>query len=198
MTEELVGTVKQSSKSMMLFGILTIILGVVAMMAPLMTGISIVMLVGFLVLGGGIARMIWAFGSESLGQGTLKFAIGLLTLLCGLVMLANPVLALAPITIILAAYFFVDGLFEAIGAFQIRPQAGWGWLLFGGIISLALGVMIWRQYPLSGGWAIGILVGIKLLFAGLAMVTVGSTLRSVGNEAARQEFAMPIASSDEE
>ena len=50
---------------------------------------------------------------------------------------------------------------------QRRPGSGWGWMLTGGVVSIGLGVMIWSQFPLSGAWAIGILVGIKLLFIGL-------------------------------
>jgi len=54
-----------------------------------------------------------------------------------------------------------------------------GWMLFGGVVSILLGIMIWRQFPLSGVWAIGTLLGIKLFFVGLIMVTAGSTVRSV-------------------
>jgi uncharacterized membrane protein HdeD (DUF308 family) len=56
-------------------------------------------------------------------------------------------------------------------AFILKPGTGWGWLLFGGIVSILLGIIIWRQFPLSGVFAIGILFGIKLFFNGLLMVT---------------------------
>jgi uncharacterized membrane protein HdeD (DUF308 family) len=63
----------------------------------------------------------------------------------------------------------------------MRPLSGWGWILFGGIVSIWLGVFIWRQYPLSGAWAIGILLGIKLLLVGLIMFMGGSAVRSMAN-----------------
>jgi uncharacterized membrane protein HdeD (DUF308 family) len=102
------------------------------------------------------------------------------------------------LTLVLAGYFVIDGLFEIIGAFQVKPATGWGFLLFGGVVSLALGMMIWRQFPISGAWAIGILVGVKLLFAGLAMVTVGSTLRGAASGAmASTPDVMPAAGEEE-
>jgi uncharacterized membrane protein HdeD (DUF308 family) len=56
---------------------------------------------------------------------------------------------------------------------------GWGWALFGGVVSLVLGIMIWRQFPVSGTWAIGILFGVHMLFTGFAMMGIGSAARAV-------------------
>ena len=64
----------------------------------------------------------------------------------------------------------------------MRPAAGSGWLIFGGVISILLGILIWKQYPLSGVWAIGILFGIKLFLVGLIMVTGGSVIRQITRE----------------
>ena len=167
-----------AGKNTKLFGIVTIVLGILAMAAPLVAGMSIALLVGFLVLAGGIVRMLWAFQAGSLGKGLLGFAIGLLTLLCGLALVTDPLLATGLLTIFLAAYFLVDGAFEIAAAFQLRPASGWGWLLLGGVLSVVLGLMIWQQFPLSGAWAIGILLGIKLLFVGMIMVSVDSSARA--------------------
>jgi len=168
--------------SMTLLGVITIILGMLAMLAPGLTGMSVVMLVGFVVLVAGIVRIIWAFRAGSLGKGLLMFVIGGLTLLCGLALLANPLFASGVLTIMLAVYFFVDGIFEIVASVQAHPRAGWGWMLFGGIVSIWLGIIIWRQFPLSGVWAIGILLGIKLFFVGLIMVMGGSAVRSMAKE----------------
>ena len=58
-------------------------------------------------------------------------------------------------------------------AFQMRPAGGWGWMLFGGILSAILGFLIWNQWPLSGFWAVGTLVGIQFIFSGWSMIAVG-------------------------
>ncbi len=183
MSDPLAQTAEHGGGSMTIFGIVTIILGFIAMAAPLIAGKSVAILVGILLIAGGIARLVWSFQAESLWRGVLKFLLGGLTLLAGLMVVANPLFGLGMLTIMLAAYFIVDGIFEIIGAFQLKPAKGWGFLLFGGIVSLALGIMIWRQFPVSGVWAVGILVGVKLLFAGLSMVFLGSAVRQVGREA---------------
>jgi uncharacterized membrane protein HdeD (DUF308 family) len=162
--------------SVTILGVICIILGILAMMAPTLTGLSIAMALGVLIIAGGILRIIWAFRAESLGRGLLRFAVGGLTLLCGIALIAHPLFAAGLLTIVLAAYFILDGISEIAAGIQ-RQGAGSGWLLFGGIISLLLGIMIWAQYPLSGAWAMGILVGIKLFLIGVIMLTAGSALR---------------------
>ena len=173
---ELTDVAKKSGKNMTVLGIITIVLGFMAMLAPMLTGFSILIMVGILVVMAGLARMYWAFQAGSLGKGLLTFAIGGLTLLCGIVLLGNPMFASGVLTVILAFYLFVDGAVEISAAFNRRPESGWGWLLFGGIVSILLGLMIWRQFPLSGMWAIGVLLGIKMLFIGFGMLTLGSTV----------------------
>ena len=170
---------KEGGKNMTIFGIIAIILGVFAMLAPGVTGISVAILVGVIVLIAGIVRIIWAFQAGSLGKGLLMFAIGGLTLLCGIALVANPLFASGVLTIMLVVYFIVDGIAEIAAAVRLRPTTGWGWMLFGGIVSIWLGIMIWGQFPLSGVWAIGILLGIKLFFVGLIMVMGGSAVRSI-------------------
>ena len=164
-------------------GIITIIMGIVAITAPLITGLSVAVLVGLLVLAGGIARMVWAFQAASLGQGLLMFVIGGLTLLCGVALATDPIFASGVLTIILAAYLAIDGVVEIAAGLQVRPFPGWGWLVIGGGFSLLLGVMIWQQYPLSGAWAVGILVGIKILFNGWTMIALGMAARGAVAEA---------------
>ena len=158
-------------------GALCIVLGIFAMMAPGITGFSITVLVGVLVTAAGIIRSIWAFQSDSFGKGLVLFALGLLTLLCGIAMLANPLFASGILAIILAGYFIADGVIEILASFQLKPVSGWGWLLFAGIISILLGIIIIEQFPLSGVWAIGILFGIKLFFIGLIMLGSNASTR---------------------
>ena len=168
---EITATGSQNTKT---FGIVTIVLGILAIAAPMVAGVSVALLVGILVLMAGIARMVWALQAGSLGKGLLGMAIGVLTLICGVALVTDPLFASGVLTILVAAYFLVDGVFEIAAAFQVRPRTGWGWLLMGGILSVLLGLMIWQQFPLSGAWAIGVLLGIKLLFVGIIILSVGS------------------------
>jgi len=176
-SNELKQAAQTGGKQLKTYGVLAIILGLLALLAPGLTGISIALLLGVLVLMGGILRMIWAFQSGSLGKGLLRFALGALTLICGIVLLTDPLIASGVLTMMVGAYFITDGLFEIASAVSIRPAEGWGWMLFGGIVSEFLGVMIWMQFPLSGPYALGILLGIKLMFIGMIAVNAGSMVR---------------------
>jgi uncharacterized membrane protein HdeD (DUF308 family) len=164
-------------KKLTVLGVIAIVLGVLAMLAPAVVGLSITRVLGVFVIGAGIARSVWAFQAGSLGKGLLTFALGTLTLLSGLVLFANPVVGSAMVTLVLTVYLVLDGIVE-IGA----GLAGGGiWLLLGGAVSILLGVMLWAQYPLSGAWAMGLLIGIKLFFVGVIMLTGGSALRAVAS-----------------
>jgi uncharacterized membrane protein HdeD (DUF308 family) len=175
---EITAAAATGGREMTWFGIITIIIGILAIAAPSITGLSVTLLVGLLVLAGGIARMIWAFRASSIGGGLFGLAIGGLTLLCGVALLTDPLLASGVLTIILAAYLVVDGVFEIVAAFRVRPSSRWVWPLVGGILSFLLGFLILQQFPLSGAWAIGVLLGFKLLLVGMAMIAVGPTVRS--------------------
>jgi uncharacterized membrane protein HdeD (DUF308 family) len=164
-------------KRMTTYGVIAIILGILAMVAPVITGLSIALLLGILVLVGGVVRLVWAFQAGSVGEGLLKFLLAGLTLICGLLMVVNPLFASGFLTIVLSLYFIVDGVSEiAVGVGTRR-----GWFIFAGVVSILLGVLLWMQFPLSGAWALGILLGIKLLFIGLIMLMGGSVARSVAH-----------------
>jgi uncharacterized membrane protein HdeD (DUF308 family) len=181
---DLADTAKRRGGKMKMFGILTMILGLLVMMMPALMGMSMLWLVGLMVAVAGVFRMMWAFTSESLGGGVFVFAIGVLTLLAGLAVMGNPLFASGMVTLILVGYLLLDGITEIMASFSLRPEPGSGWMLFGGIVSVLLGIMLWRQFPLSGAWALGLFLGIKVLFSGMMMVTVGGAVRRMGKAAA--------------
>ena len=74
---------------------------------------------------------------------------------------------------VLVIYFLVDGISAIWLGFKAKPIKGWGWTVFSGIAAIVLSILIWRNWPLSGPWAIGVLVGARLLFAGWAMMMLG-------------------------
>src|SRR4051812_42332118 len=96
-----------SGHTSVVLGILALLLGVVAILAPTVAGLSMVMLLGLLVTGAGILRMVWALAASSLGKGLLAFGLGTLTVICGLILLASPGIAATALTMVLAVYFVV-------------------------------------------------------------------------------------------
>ena len=181
--QELLGTIKTHAGVGIAVGVFIAIAGILALIAPLAAGLSVAIAVGILLVISGVSRLFLAFKMGSFGRGLLMFVLGALTLLAGGYMVARPGMALATITLVLAAYFIVDGVFEIIWAFKLRPIKGWGWTLFSGIAALVLGIMIWRQFPVSGVWAVGTLAGIHLIFGGSSIASVCSATRSAAKDA---------------
>ncbi len=173
---------KSGSRAATLWGIAVIILGLLAMGMPFITGVAITISIGIILIVTGIAQIVFAFQSDSLGSGVLRFAFGVLAGLCGVSLVTQPGAGLATITLFLAVWFFVDGLFAVFHAFSWRPQPGWLWMLFNGVISAILGVMIYNQFPTSAVWLVGLLVGIRLLVMGWTMIALGALGRQVSRE----------------
>lgn len=172
---------KQASGRGIVWGIITIICGVLSIGSPLVSGLAVAIMVGVFLLMAGFSMTIFAFQAPSLGRGVLKFLFGALTVIVGIAALSQPGIALAKLTLLLGLYFLADGVVTMIVAFNVKPAPGWGWMTFNGAVTIALGWMILRGWPVSGVWAIGILVGVRLLFAGITMLTLGTA----GKQAAR-------------
>jgi uncharacterized membrane protein HdeD (DUF308 family) len=97
----------------------------------------------------------------------------------GFYILRYPVAGLASLTLALAIYLAAEGVLELILSYQLRSMPGAGWLLFDGIVTLILSVMIWRSWPWSSVWAIGILVGVSMIFSGTARLMISLAARRV-------------------
>ena len=164
---------------MVTLGVIEIIVGILVIFSPLAGGLAVTMFLGAGLMVGGIARLFAAFGADSFGAGALAFLWGLLVAVSGFYIFTNPGLGLVTLTLVLAIMFFASGLTQTVVAFKMKPAAGWGWMLFGGIVTVLLAFMVWRQFPFSGLWLVGTLVGIHLLFAGMSTVTVGSAARKL-------------------
>lgn len=166
-------TAKKSGKSSLL-GVLIILAGFLCLLCPFISGLSVAIMVGSLMLVGGCAMLLSAFRSGRPGKGILTFLGGLLTIACGIVMVGNPGVTLVGLALILAGYFVLEGISQIMLAFKLKPTKGWGWVLFNGGLALVLGFFIWRQWPVSGIWAVGTLAGIHLIFRGVQMMTLNT------------------------
>ena len=171
---------KNASRGSMLWGFLLVILGLFAMMSPAVSGVAVTLMLATLLIIAGTGGVIFAFSSESFGKGVLKFIFGGITAVAGLAIFAQPGMALVSLTLFLAIYFFVDGIFNIYAGFQLED--GKGWVIFNGVVTLLLSAMIWKGWPVSGVWAVGVLVGFKLVMGGMVMMALESTGDSVKNE----------------
>ena len=159
-------------------GILMIILGVFAIGAPVVATIAVQLMLGWILVLGGIAQGIHAFMVQGWGGFLLELLSALLYLVIGLLLLVNPVEGALALTIVLAVFLIVEGIFKIVMAWRVRDHQGWGWLLASGILSLILGLLIWAEWPSSALWVIGLLVGIQLLFTGWSLVMLALAARA--------------------
>lgn len=166
-------------------GVLTVIAGFLAIGSPLVSGMGVSILIGIALVIAGVARTVGAFSAGSFGQGALAFVGGILTFVAGVILSGRPGLGLATLTLLVGGYLVVDGISGAVLAFHVRPEKGWGWMLFSAVMGILLGFLLLREWPLSGVWAIGTLVGVNLLFAGFSIISVGSAARSLAKRVAR-------------
>ncbi|RLA22409.1 MAG: hypothetical protein DRQ63_12750 [Gammaproteobacteria bacterium] len=169
----LIDGIKENAKLAVISGVILIVAGTFAVISPLVAGLSITILVGLSLVFGGVGQCFLALKAGAFGRALLTFLVGALMVVAGSFMMTQPVAGLASITLLLVAYLVAAGLGELIMSLHLRPADGWGWMLFNGIITLLLGMMLWRQFPLSGAWAIGVLFGIKMVFSGWALVFIG-------------------------
>lgn len=157
-------------------GILMIVLGIVAIAAPVFTSLAFNLVLGWIFIFGGIFQGIYAFRHDQRGGFlALSLVLAVIALLAGVLLVANPLAGVVSLTLLVGIYFFVDGIFRVFLAFQLRPQPRWGWVLFNGILAIILGILIWSQWPFNAPWLLGLLVGIGLLMNGFATVIYGAT-----------------------
>lgn len=175
----LIETIKKDAKTAKWVGILLLIAGFLSLIAPLGAGLSLTVMIGVLLLASGAAQLFLVFRAGSFGEGALMALFAVLSIVAGGYMMSQPLAALGTLTLFLAAYFIASGVLQAFGAFGAKPESGWGWLLFSGVVSVILGVMIWRQFPLSGVWAVGTLIGVHLLISGWTLIAVGGLVKNV-------------------
>ena len=170
---------KKNAGWLVALGVLTVVVGFLAIASPLFSGLVVAVSIGVALAIGGVARTIAAFSAGSFGQDALAFIGGILTFGVGLILAARPGIGLATLTLMLGAYLLVDGISSAILAFRVRPESGWGFMFFSAVMGVILGFLLLREWPLSGAWAIGTLVGVNLLVSGFSLISVGSAARSL-------------------
>ena len=165
---------KETNKVLVtILGVLMIFCGIGAIGSPFMMGAMMTTIIGIMLIIGGGAEIVMAF-SSGLKTGFPVFLAGLLTVIAGGIVMANPILASAVFTILMSIFFISEGVVRSISSFKVRPAQGWGFALFSGVISILLGIMLMRGWPISGMMAIGVFAGIRLLFGGMNILTVST------------------------
>jgi uncharacterized membrane protein HdeD (DUF308 family) len=153
-------------------GIVLVVAGIAAVMFPLVSTIAAKIALGWIFLAAGIVMVIHAFSIQKWGGFLMELLLGVLYLFAGGWLAFFPFTGIVTLTILLAALFLAEGVVEVIMGFRVRPHEGWGWLVFSGLIAVAVGLLIAAELPSSAVWAIGLLVGVNLLSTGISFIVV--------------------------
>jgi uncharacterized membrane protein HdeD (DUF308 family) len=161
------------------FAVLFILLGIFSIAEPMLAAVAVALLVGWLLIFGGFAHLVSAFGGGGTGRVIWQVLIGVVYLVGGFYFLTHPLLGVGTLTLVLAGIILAEGVFEIIAYFKTRTSGSSVWLLINGLITLFLGGLIWFHWPSSSVWAIGILLGVNLLMTGITRLMFGLAARKV-------------------
>jgi uncharacterized membrane protein HdeD (DUF308 family) len=160
-------------------GIILVVLGIAAVLVPVIATITFTILIGwlFLISGGvGLVTTIWMRHAPGFWWSLLSAAIGIAA---GILLLMWPITGSLSLTLVLIVFFVIEGVASIMYAIEHRNQltGRWGWMLLSGIIDLFLAGIIFAGLPGTAAWALGLLVGINLLFGGAAMIAMALAAR---------------------
>jgi uncharacterized membrane protein HdeD (DUF308 family) len=178
-TPSLATIAKESVGWSIALSVLMILAGFLAVVIPPAAGIAVLIVVAWLLMFSGGAHLVFAWHIRSAGGIVWELLLGILYIFVGVYALLHPVAGLAALTLVLAIYLFLEAVLELILSFRLRPLPGSNWLLFDGIVTLVLAILIWRSWPSSTEWVIGLLVGISMIFSGTARLSVSLAARRV-------------------
>ena len=173
-----VAEVRSSWGWFLALGVLFILGGAACVIGNVSATFATVLLFGWILLLSGVVALVHAFRTHTWGGFFLSLLTALLRGFTGYLLIQYPLVGAASLTLILASFFIVGGLFRAIGAGMLKfPR--WGWSAFSGVLSVVLGTMLLAQMPVSSVWFIGFAIGIDLIFDGASLIGVGKALRSL-------------------
>lgn len=172
-------TVRLHSGLFLAQGIIMILLGIAAVVWPLVSSLAVSLYIGWLFVFSGIMALGMMFMAPRMSGFFWSLLTGALSLFAGVLLLWHPVQGVVTLTLVLAAFFVAEGVFQIAAAFAGKgafPES-WGWMLFSGVVDLILAGLIVAGWPGSAAWALGVVVGVNLISSGVAITVVASTVR---------------------
>jgi uncharacterized membrane protein HdeD (DUF308 family) len=169
--------VRQASTWSLLWGVLLIVLGVMAVGSPMIAAVAVNVVVAWLIVVAGVVHLSLAFHARGAGSVIWRVLVGLAYIVFGGYLVAHPVIGVVSLTLLLGSLFLVEGILDIALFFQLRALSGSGWFLLDGIVTLLLGLMIYLRWPSSSAWAIGTLVGVSLIISGVTRMMMSLAVR---------------------
>jgi uncharacterized membrane protein HdeD (DUF308 family) len=187
---ELKHNLKERTNTGLWIGILLIVLGVGAIALPNFTTIVAETWIAIIVCSAGASNIFYAIRTRSEGF-IWKLVLGVLYIATGIMLFVYPLTGVLSLTLLLGSFLLTEGVLESILAFQIRPRQNWGWVLANGVITVALGALVWFEWPFDAPWLLGTLVGVSILSTGISRLML-----SLNGKKAIGSFSAPASVSD--
>jgi uncharacterized membrane protein HdeD (DUF308 family) len=163
---------RRSWKALMAIGIIAIVVGCVAIIVPAVASVATAIFIGWILIIAGVFLVAGAFAAQTIGSVVLRLIWALLTVIVGVYLIVEPDSGTLTLTVVLGIYFLFMGLTRTAVAFAARGRQGAGLVGLSGIAGILIGILILAKLPSSADWAIGLLVGIDLIFAGWTLTSV--------------------------
>src|SRR5271170_4616716 len=167
-------------RAFLIEGIILVVLGMAAIALPPIAGLATTIVLGWLFLLGGITGLVATFGQRNAPGFGWALLSAIVALAAGAVLLWNPIAGVATLTYVLIAFFLIDGVLIIIMAFEHRRELShrWQWMMIGGIMDLILAIIIIDGLPGTLAWALGLLVGIDLVFGGVSLIAMALSAKN--------------------
>jgi uncharacterized membrane protein HdeD (DUF308 family) len=175
------GLTKKISGWSIALGILMILAGIVAMLEPELSGLVITLVIGWSAIFNGVAQIIYGFRTHGGWHILLEVILGVIYIIAGLYLLIFPGVGLVALTLFLAAFLLIYGVFALVLAFRMRPHKAWGWVLLDAIVTILLGILIWVHWPGSSMVIVGTLFGISIFISGVTRLMVSLAVRRLAS-----------------
>lgn len=177
--EEMVaGEVTRNRKRLMGFGILSLILGIIGTYMSVAVTMASILILGIFVISVGALLLLEAFSAPEWKGKLGHLILSLLYVIAGIAMVAYPGASAVWFTLFLAVFFMMIGIMRIVTGFRIKDElAEWGWMVFGGLLNIILGIMIYSQWPVSGLWVIGLFISIELIIQGVNAIVLSRVVK---------------------
>lgn len=183
-TDSLRTTVKRVTGLGIVWAILLILCGLVALALPEIAGISIAIVLSVLIIVAGVVHLTTAVVAGSFGGYVWRTLVGIVYIIGGIWLFMHPIMSLVSFTFVLGIVFLIEGFFHIVSYFQARKVGGGAWVLFDGIITVLLALFILYHWPSSAAFVIAVIVGVNLIISGFSRLMVLLTLRKALSAAA--------------
>lgn len=176
---KMIKKIKTESKHLLRFSCFMIVIGALAIIFPVVSTLAVNYFIGGTLMFSGIAQIFYCSSVRGTSAYFGALLLALLTMAASLFMIFNPLASVMLLTLILAALFIVEGIFQILLSTKLKPHAKWGWVLFSGIVSLALGVFIASGLAEFSLVFLGILLGINFITTGFAFLLLFAQLKKI-------------------